>query len=1013
MKLLKYTIPVLFGLFLAFPVMAVPVSIPSATQQGEVPMGLTSGNYAAGKLIQGSNITINTSTPGFITISSTASGSGATTTIFSNITSNGPNFTFSTSSVTGLNLNITGSGSTITFNPQLQAGYNIPLTASTTQWNNFYNSPVTFLTAGSNIVLSSTSTIAVSATPSFTTLNVSGNSTLATTTDSGTLTVTPLVSCINLQTSVAGLFSCNNTVYLTANQSITLSGAVSGSGTTAITTAFASTTPVQNGGTGSTALTASDILYGNGTNPVATSSLFTFTAPLGLTVNATSTLATTTATALTVTGLTSLGNTSSTALTVSGLSVLATSSITGTLAVTGSTTITSLTGGVVQSTASGALYNAAVALGTQVSGVLPVGNGGTGATNMTIGDVLYGGGAVIATSSLFTFTSTGFTAPTTTITTTINQASGSTMSLLTLNGTYNISTNTTANIINISPNISSTASQTPATSVYMQNTLPTVNLLNATTTISSFYGSYAGLKFATGTITSYYGDYIDAPTVTASSTITNDYGLIVAGSASTTKYTVFNGIGTTTPNVPLVVVGSTTLTSLGAGCVNSTTSGALYVAACAAGGSGNSAWTIGNAVIYNATSTNNIGIGTSTPKQTLTIQGNGTTDLFNVSSSSGVSDLYVASNGSVGIGTNSPIAALYIQNNIAANPILQLVNASGQSGNEITASNFVVDSNGNISGPNNFSQGSNLGGLSAFGLDVGPTAGIAFHSDNGASGNRDVGLMRSAAGVLRVTNGTGNATNTDGSLIVGGSLAVGTSTLSSATLFVQGTSSSPSLNPFAVASSTGTNLLTITSKGNVGIGTTTPSFKFVNIGTAQLSGLTTSSSLQTAVLCLDANNQVISDSVACLASAKRYKENISPLNPGLNEVLQLNPVSYYFKPDFNGALQKNPNYNGIQYGLIADDVQKVDPNLVIVTTDPTTFEGKGYPSGAVQGLQSVNTWVGLFVKTFQDMEKQITAIIFRLNGDDAKIQALQTQVNQQAKSLKIMQQEIILLQEKK
>ena len=75
------------------------------------------------------------------------SGGGATTTIFTNVTTNGPNFTFATSSTTGLNLNLTGVGSTITFYPQLQSGYNIPLTASTTQWNNLYNASSTFLTA--------------------------------------------------------------------------------------------------------------------------------------------------------------------------------------------------------------------------------------------------------------------------------------------------------------------------------------------------------------------------------------------------------------------------------------------------------------------------------------------------------------------------------------------------------------------------------------------------------------------------------------------------------------------------------------------------------------------------------------------------------------------------------------------------------------------------------------------------------------------------------------------------
>lgn len=67
-----------------------------------------------------------------------AGGAGATTTITSNIQIDGPNFTFATGTMTGLNLNITGSGSTVTFSPVLQAGYVIPLSASTTEWHNFH-----------------------------------------------------------------------------------------------------------------------------------------------------------------------------------------------------------------------------------------------------------------------------------------------------------------------------------------------------------------------------------------------------------------------------------------------------------------------------------------------------------------------------------------------------------------------------------------------------------------------------------------------------------------------------------------------------------------------------------------------------------------------------------------------------------------------------------------------------------------------------------------------------------
>jgi hypothetical protein len=79
--------------------------------------------------------------------------------------------------------------------------------------------------------------------------------------------------------------------FLTGNQTITVSGAVSGSGATSITAEFASTTPVQFGGTGSTTLTG--ILKGNGTGPILTAVPDTdYQKPISLTTSGSSGAAT-------------------------------------------------------------------------------------------------------------------------------------------------------------------------------------------------------------------------------------------------------------------------------------------------------------------------------------------------------------------------------------------------------------------------------------------------------------------------------------------------------------------------------------------------------------------------------------------------------------------------------------------------------------------------------------------------------------------------------------------------
>lgn len=101
---------------------------------------------SAGRVLQtdGTNSTwVATSSLGF-----SGSGSAATTTING---ASGPAFTFATGSATGIGLTVSTSTGTVTFTPTVSSGYSVPLTASTTNWNNFYDTPSTRITAGTNL----------------------------------------------------------------------------------------------------------------------------------------------------------------------------------------------------------------------------------------------------------------------------------------------------------------------------------------------------------------------------------------------------------------------------------------------------------------------------------------------------------------------------------------------------------------------------------------------------------------------------------------------------------------------------------------------------------------------------------------------------------------------------------------------------------------------------------------------------------------------------------------------
>lgn len=410
-----------------------------------------------------------------------------------------------------------------------------------------------------------------------------------------------------------------------------------------------------------------------------------------------------------------------------------------------------------------------------------------------------------------------------------------------------------------------------------------------------------------------------------------------------------------------------------------------------------------------ATLGGNVGIGTTTPNAPLTVYGN-----LSVATSSTPALFVNTATGMVGIGTASPGYTLDVNGGLQANATSTFTGAVSVTNGGGNAAALTVSS-GSIAQPtlslsnnvnaNAISISKTTGNNNALNItETNVQDSAILVSETTVTAARNAGVVGMDftlndslqptfassyvhAGIRGIMNQTATLNYP---LPAYGVYAKSTANDPLATaigLYASGSSASGTA--YGIYSAAGTNYFS----GNVGIGTTTPGYGFVNVGTAQLKNLTTSAGLQTAVMCLDANAQVISDSVACLASAARYKQNITPLNLSLNELMALQPISFLYKPDFNGSYQKDPNLNSTQYSLVADQVQKIDPRLTTVTTQKTTFEGKTYPAGTVQGLQGLNTWIGAFVNWLQQIEKQIVDIQLKQNTDEAKIQAQQKQID--------------------
>jgi hypothetical protein len=79
--------------------------------------------------------------------------------------------------------------------------------------------------------------------------------------------------------------------------------------------------------------------------------------------------------------------------------------------------------------------------------------------------------------------------------------------------------------------------------------------------------------------------------------------------------------------------------------------------------------------------------------------------------------------------------------------------------------------------------------------------------------------------------------------------------------------------------------------------------------------------------------------------------------------MALTPVSFQYTPQYNGALQSDPNFNGTYVGFIAEDVAKTDPRLITVDatgTTPSAPHGVRYENitailaGAIQDIASIS-----------------------------------------------------------
>jgi hypothetical protein len=110
------------------------------------------------------------------------------------------------------------------------------------------------------------------------------------------------------------------------------------------------------------------------------------------------------------------------------------------------------------------------------------------------------------------------------------------------------------------------------------------------------------------------------------------------------------------------------------------------------------------------------------------------------------------------------------------------------------------------------------------------------------------------------------------------------------------------------------------------------------------------------------------------SASQRYKEDIKPMEKASEAIYRLKPVTFRYKKEVNPT-------QALEYGLVAEDVAKVDPNLAI-------RDGKGQIE-SVRYMMVYNMMLNEFLKEHQTVQELKTTVAKQKKQIDALTAGLQ------------------------
>jgi hypothetical protein len=261
-------------------------------------------------------------------------------------------------------------------------------------------------------------------------------------------------------------------------------------------------------------------------------------------------------------------------------------------------------------------------------------------------------------------------------------------------------------------------------------------------------------------------------------------------------------------------------------------------------------------------------------------------------------------------------------------------------------------------------------------------------ADNTASGsealqNNTTGAANTASGYQALQSNTTGDTNTASGWLALTSNQTGSNNTATGVLALSAATGS---NNIAVGANAGRNVTTGSNNIEIGNDGAAGDNKVIKIGTegaqkkAFIAGVYSNTAVSGLAVVIGSNGEL-----GAVSSSERFKTDIAPMGSNTEKLRRLRPVTFHYKAEAQGTLR---------YGLIAEEVAKVYPELV-VRDGQGRIDGVRYDELApmllneVQKQQQINAAQTARIASLErkvtevdDLKRQLSAVIQELKARD-------------------------------